>query len=121
MACKSARSVIKGYQIHQKDINETIRPNLLLKQKKTKEKKGETLKKTRSIIDGVQKLGGEQTLDNFEEKLRNLKDPSTQRTAIINQLKYHKFVLKLKCDHKSRFQQGAQGRALTFQELKKNL
>ena len=121
MACKSARSVIKGYQIHQKDINETIRPNLLLKQKKTKEKKRETLKKTRSIIDGVQELGGEQTLDNFEEKLRNLKDSSTQRTAIINQLKYHKFVLKLKCDHKSRFQQGAQRRALTFQELKKNL
>ena len=121
MTCKSARSVIKGYQIHQKDINETIRPNLLLKQKKTKEKKRETLKKTRSIIDGVQKLGGEQTLDNFEEKLRNLKDPSTQRTAIINQLKYHKFVLKLKRDHKSRFQQGAQGRAFTLQELKKNL
>ena len=60
-------------------------------------------------------------MDNFEEKLRNLKDPSKQRTAIINQLKYHKFVLKSKRDNKSRFQQSAQGRAFTFQELKKNL
>ena len=60
-------------------------------------------------------------MDNFEEKLRNLKDPSKQRTAIINQLKYHKFVLKSKCDNKSRFQQSAQGRAFTLQELKKNV
>ena len=60
-------------------------------------------------------------MDNFEEKLRNLKDPSKQRTAIINQLNYHKFVLKSKRDNKSRFQQSAQGRAFTFQELKKNL
>ena len=60
-------------------------------------------------------------MDNFEEKLRILKDPSKQRTAIINQLKYHKFVLKSKCDNKSRFQQSAQGRAFTLQELKKNL
>ena len=60
-------------------------------------------------------------MDNFEEKLRNLKDPSKQRTAIINQLKYHKFVLKSKRDNKSRFQQSAQRRTFTFQELKKNL
>ena len=53
--------------------------------------------------------------------MRNLKDPSKQRTAIINQLKYHKFVLQSKCDNKSRFQQSAQGRALTLQALKKNL
>ena len=119
MARKSARSVIKNYQIHQKDNDEKIRQNLLLKQKKAPEK--ETLKKTRSFIDDVQKLGGELTLDNFEEKLRNLKDPSKQRTAIINQLKYHKFVLKLKCDNKSRFQQSAKGRPFTLQELKKNL
>ena len=57
---------------------------------------------------------------NIEEKLRNLKDSSKQRIAIINQLKCHKFVLKPKCDNKSRFQQSAQGRAFTSQELKKN-
>ena len=121
IARKSARGVIKDYQIHRKDIDERIRQNLLLKQKKTQEKERETLNKTRSIIDSVQKLGGEWTLDNFEEKLRNLKDPSKQRTAIINQLKYHKFVLKSKCDNKSKFQQSAQGRAFTLQVLKKNL
>ena len=50
-----------------------------------------------------------------------MKDPSKQRTAIIDQLKYHKFVLKSKCDRKSRFQQSAQGKAFTLQELKENL
>ena len=59
-------------------------------------------------------------MNNFEEKLRILKDPSKQRTAVINQLKYHKFVLQSKCDNKSRFQQSAQGRASILQELKKN-
>ena len=34
MAPKSARSVIKDYQIHQKNIDERIRQNLLLKQKR---------------------------------------------------------------------------------------
>ena len=74
IARKSARSVIKDYQIHRKDIDETIRQNLLLKQRKAQEKKRdiETVNKTRSIIDGLQKLGGEWTLDNFEVKLRNL-------------------------------------------------
>ena len=54
-------------------------------------------------------------------KLRNAEDPSKQRTAIINQLKYHKVVLKSNCDNKSRFKQSAQARAFTLQELKKNL
>ena len=57
MARKSARSVIKDYQMHRKDVNERIRQNLLLKQKKAQEKERETMKKTRNIIDGVQKLG----------------------------------------------------------------
>ena len=60
-------------------------------------------------------------MNNFEEKLKILKDPSKQRTVIINQLKYQKFVLKSKGDNKSRFQQSAQGTAFTLQELKKNL
>ena len=54
-------------------------------------------------------------------KLRNVEDPRKQRTAIINQLKYHKVVLKSNCDNKSRFKQSAQARAFTLQELKKNL
>ena len=37
MAHKSARRVIKGYQIYQKDIGERIRQNILLKQKKAEE------------------------------------------------------------------------------------
>ena len=41
IAPKSARSVIKDYQIHQKDIDERIRQNLLLKQKKAQEKEGD--------------------------------------------------------------------------------
>ena len=64
MARKSARSVIKDYQTYRKCIDERIKQNLLLKQKKAQEK------------DGVQKLGREWTLVNFEEKLRNLKYPS---------------------------------------------
>ena len=103
MARKSARGVIKAYQMYWKDTDERIRHNILLKQKKAREKERKTLKKTRSIIDGVQKLEGELTLDNSEEKLRNLKDPSKQKITILNQLKYHKFVLKSKCGNKSRF------------------
>ena len=57
MARKLARSVIKDYQMHRKDVNERISQNLLLKQKKAQEKERETMKKTRNIIDGVQKLG----------------------------------------------------------------
>ena len=76
MACKSARGVIKDYQKHRKDIDERIRQNLLLKQQKKQEKEKEAVKKVKSIINNVQKLGGEWTLDNFEEKFRNLKDPS---------------------------------------------
>ena len=76
MACKSARGVIKDYQKHRKDIDERIRQNLLLKQQKKKEKEKEAVKKVKSIINNVQKLGGEWTLNNFEEKFRNLKDPS---------------------------------------------
>ena len=120
MARKSARSVIKNYQIHRKDIDERIKQNPLLKQKRHKRKR-ETLKKTRSIINGLQKLGEEWTLNNFEEKLRNLKQPSKQRTKIINQIKYRKFVLKSKWGNKIRFQQSAQGRAFSLQELKNNL
>ena len=121
MAHKSARGVIKDYQKHRKDIDERIRQNLLLKQQKAQEKEKEAVKKVRSIINNVHKLGGEWTLNNFDEKFRNLKDPSKQRTAIIDQLKYHKFVLKSKCDRKSRFQQSAQGKSFTLQELKENL
>ena len=76
MACKSARGVIKDYQKHRKDIDERIRQNLLLKQQKKQEKEKEAVKKVKSIINNVQKLGGEWTLNNFEEKFRNLKDPS---------------------------------------------
>ena len=76
MACKSARGVIKDYQKHRKDIDEKIRQNLLLKQQKKQEKEKEAVKKVKSIINNVQKLGGEWTLNNFEEKFRNLKDPS---------------------------------------------
>ena len=76
MACKSARGVIKDYQKHIKDIDERIRQNLLLKQQKKQEKEKEAVKKVKSIINNVQKLGGEWTLNNFEEKFRNLKDPS---------------------------------------------
>ena len=76
MARKSARGVIKDYQKHRKDIDERIRQNLLLKQQKAQEKEKEAVKKVRSIINNVQKLGGEWTLNNFEEKFRNLKDPS---------------------------------------------
>ena len=39
MARKSARSVIKVYQIHRKYVDERIGQNLLLKQKKVQEKK----------------------------------------------------------------------------------
>ena len=76
MACKSARGVIKDYRKHRKDIDERIRQNLLLKQQKKQEKEKEAVKKVKSIINNVQKLGGEWTLNNFEEKFRNLKDPS---------------------------------------------
>ena len=76
MACKSARGVIKDYQKHRKDIDERIRQNLLLKQQKKQEKEKDAVKKVKSIINNVQKLGGEWTLNNFEEKFRNLKDPS---------------------------------------------
>ena len=76
MACKSARGVIKDYQKHRKDIDERIRQNLLLKQQKKQEKEKEAVKKVKSIINNVQKLGGEWTLNNFEVKFRNLKDPS---------------------------------------------
>ena len=37
------------------------------------------------------------------------------------QLKYHKFVLKSKCDGKKRFQQTVQGRAYSLSELKENV
>ena len=93
----------------------------LTKAKKAQEKERQTLKKTRNTIDGIQKLRGVWIFDNSEEKLRNLRDTSKQRTAIINQLKYNKFVLKSKFDNKSRFQQSAQGRAFALKELKKNL
>ena len=39
MGCKSARSVIKDYQIHRRDIDERIKENLLLKQKRHKTKR----------------------------------------------------------------------------------
>ena len=39
MARKSARSVMKDSQIHRKYVDERIRQNLLLKQKKVQEKK----------------------------------------------------------------------------------
>ena len=39
MARKSARSVIKNYQIHRKDIDERIKQNPLLKQKRHKRKR----------------------------------------------------------------------------------
>ena len=120
MTHKSARNMIKDYQTRRKYIDKITSQNLLLKQKRHKRKR-ETLKETRSIIDGVQNLGGESALDNYEGELRNLKGPSKQRTAIINQLKYHRSVLKSKCDNKSRFQQSAQGRTFTLQEMKKNL
>ena len=54
IAGKSARGVIKDYQIRRKDIDERIRQNLLIKQKTAQEKVKETLNKTRSIIDGVE-------------------------------------------------------------------
>ena len=76
MARKSARSMIKNYQIHRKGIVERIKQNLLLKQKKAQGKEGDTLKKTRNVTDGVAKLVRKWTLDDFEEKLKNLKDPS---------------------------------------------
>ena len=41
IACKSAKGVIKNYQIGRKDIDERIRQNLLLKQKKAQEKERE--------------------------------------------------------------------------------
>ena len=88
MARKSARSVIKNYQIHRKDIDERIKQNPLLKQKRHKRKR-ETLKKTRSIINVVQKFRGGWTLDNFDKKLRNLNYLSNQKRAVINQPKYH--------------------------------
>ena len=80
--------------------------------KKAQEKERKTFKKTRGITDGLQKLGEDQTF-------KNPKDPSKQRTATINQLKYHKFVLKSKCGNQNRFQQSTQGRAFTLQKLKK--
>ena len=84
MAGKSARGVIKDYQKHRKNIDERIRQNLLLKQQKNQENKKETVKKVKSTINNVQKLGEEWTLNNFEEKFGNLKDPREQKTAIIN-------------------------------------
>ena len=44
MACKSAKSVTEDYQIYQKDIDERIRQNILIKQKKVEEKEREALK-----------------------------------------------------------------------------
>ena len=73
------------------------------------------------MINNVQKHGGERTLINFEEKFRNLRDPSKQRAAIINHFKYQKFLLKSMCDSKSKSQQSAQGKAFALQELKGNL
>ena len=84
MTGKSARGVIMDYQKHRKDIDERIRQNLLLKQQKKQENEKEAVKKVKSIINNVQKLGEEWALNNFEEKFRNLKDPRKQKTAIIN-------------------------------------
>ena len=88
MAHISARMVIKEYQIHWKYIDERIRQKFLLKQKRQGRKR-ETLKKTRSIINVVQKFRGGWTLDNFDKKLRNLNYLSNQKRAVINQPKYH--------------------------------
>ena len=44
IACKSAKSVTEDYQIYQKDIDERIRQNILIKQKKVEEKEREALK-----------------------------------------------------------------------------
>ena len=67
------------------------------------------------------RFGGEGSLINFEEKYNKLKDTNSQQNALIYQLKYHKFVLKSKCDGTKRFQQTVQGRAYSLSELKENL
>ena len=69
----------------------------------------------------MQECGGEWSLTNFEEKYNKLKDANSQQNALICQLKYHKFVLKSKCDDKKRFQQTVQGPAYSLSELQENL
>ena len=69
----------------------------------------------------MQECGGEWSLTNFEEKYNKLKDANSQRNALICQLKYHKFVLKSKCDDKKRFQQTVQGRPYSLSDLKEDL
>ena len=72
-------------------------------------------------LQNSKSFGGEGSLINFEEKYNKLKDTNSQQNALIYQLKYHKFVLKSKCDGTKRFQQTVQGRAYSLSELKENL
>ena len=72
-------------------------------------------------LQNSKRFGGEGSLINFEEKYNKLEDTNSQQNALIYQLKYHKFVLKSKCDGTKRFQQTVQGRAYSLSELKENL
>ena len=72
-------------------------------------------------LQNSKSFGGEGSLINFEEKYNKLKDTNSQQNALIYQLKYHKFVLKSKCDGTKRFQQTVPGRAYSLSELKENL
>ena len=94
---------------------------MLAKQKNVQEKERDALKRTRTIIGELQECGCEWSLTNIEEKYNKLKDANSQRNALICQLKYHKFVLKSKCDDKKRFQQTVQGQVYSLSELKENL
>ena len=77
---------------------------MLAKQKKVQEKERDALKRTRTIIAELQECGCEWSLTNIEEKYNKLKDANSQRNALICQHhKYHKFVLKSKCDDKKDF------------------
>ena len=50
MARKSARNAIKDYKMHRKDIDERIRQNFLLKQKRHKRRRERDIKENQKIL-----------------------------------------------------------------------
>ena len=122
MARRSAKTVIKDFKVRREKIRENMRKNLLLKKQEKDEKEKKLIERKRKIIADINELGGELTTKSeVEDRTVQMNDESAQRSALIAQLKYQKFVLGAKSDDKRCFQQSSGGRVFSVEELKKNL
>ena len=122
MARRSAKTVIKDFKVRRVKIRENMRKNLLLKKQEKDEKEKKLIERKRKIIADINELGGEWTTKSeVEDRTVQMNDESAQRSALIAQLKYQKFVLGAKSDDKRCFQQSSGGRVFSVEELKKNL